>query len=300
MMEELKGCLVCGAEDSLRKKFLLLTDHSLTGDRFSISKCDSCEALLTDPRPNPSEIGKYYDFPEYISHRDDAPGLINRIYQLARRWTTRQKTALMNEVSDPSTGDRSILDYGCGTGYFLQTAKEAGWRVEGVELNLQARTAASERIGQEIASEIDELPAARSYKVITLWHVLEHVHTLSETVEKLLDRLAENGTMLVAVPNPLSLDAETYGEWWAAYDVPRHLYHFTPRSIALLAERHQAQVVRRIGQPLDSFYISLLSEKYKKGSQLRGWLRGLESCVSAWKSNNYSSIIYVIKKNKGS
>lgn len=295
-MEELYGCVICGESDTLRPSSISLRDHSLTGESFTLSRCVSCEALLTNPRPGESEIGKYYDFPEYVSHRDDAPGFINTLYQQARKWTTSRKVALLNRViGRAAKRPYKLLDYGCGTGFFLRAARDAGWQVAGVEVNAQARAVASQRTGQTIAPGLPELPP-ETYDVISLWHVLEHIHQLDATVADLLSRLAPEGTLLVAVPNPLALDARHYSGWWAAFDVPRHLYHFTPQSIARLMERHGARVMEQIGQPLDSFYISLLSEKYKTGSALTGWLNGLRSLVSARQSGNYSSMLYVIRR----
>jgi 2-polyprenyl-3-methyl-5-hydroxy-6-metoxy-1,4-benzoquinol methylase len=292
-MENLTVCPVCRSEHSLRPA-VTVPDHSLTGEIFTLQRCDACSVLLTNPRPKGSEISRYYDFPEYISHRDDAPGLLNWLYQQARKWTTRQKIALLNRVAAKSS-ERKLLDYGCGTGYFLHAAQHNGWNVMGIEVDNLARNAASERLAQPILSSVDELPEG-AFSVITLWHVLEHIHELDRTLEKLLYHLQPDGTLIVAVPNPQAADAVLYGDWWAAYDVPRHLYHFSPKSIRALMSRHGAYVAEQLPQILDSIYISLLSEKYRKGNPLTGVLNGIRSNWKARQNGMYSSLIYLIKK----
>ena len=297
-MQELVSCPICASEDSLLPADLILTDHSLTGESFRISRCQQCEAYLTNPRPDETEIGRYYAFPDYVSHSDDAPGLINRLYRLARTWTTSRKLALIERVSGKRAAGRSLLDYGCGTGFFLNAAANANWHVAGVEVSELARAAAQQRIGQSVATAIDDVPPTSQFDVITLWHVLEHIHELNRTVAALLTRLKPDGTLVIAVPNRQAKDAKLYGSYWAAYDVPRHLYHFTPSAIRQLMSRHGAEVVEQIGQPLDAFYIGLLSEKYRKGQTMTGLFNGLRSTANAWKTGEYSSLIYVVKRVK--
>lgn len=295
-MEELTQCPVCAVVNTLEKKVSTVRDHSLSGESFSISRCTECSVLLTDPRPKEVEIGAYYDFPKYVSHRDDAPGLINWLYQQARRYTTSQKLRLIEKVRKKSGADSTLLDYGCGTGFFLQAAIERGWQAVGIEVSETARQTAADRVKKRVFEQLNELADGATFGVITLWHVLEHIHELNATLGEIIARLAPSGTLIIAVPNPASSDAGQYQEWWAAFDVPRHLYHFPPQAIHRLMQRHGMEVVEQIGQPLDALYIGLLSEKYRRGSALKGIINGVRSDVSAWKTGNYSSIIYVIKR----
>lgn len=297
--EILAGCLVCATTEPLQKKALELEDYASSKEVFYLSACNTCGALLTDPRPKAAVIGRYYDFPEYISHEDNYPGIVNRLYRLARQWTTARKLALLRNFQPDNNSALALLDYGCGSGYFLQAAKKTGLEVAGVEVSTKARDAAQQRVGVTIASSLSKLPDSAKYDFITLWHVLEHIHELDETLKQLFDRLVTGGTMFIAVPNRQSLDAETYGSYWASYDVPRHLYHFTPEAIEMLLQRHNSIVVNRIGQSLDGFYVSILSEKYKKGNILKGFLNGGRSLLNAWRNGRYSSIIYVVKKKSG-
>lgn len=294
-MEKLTQCPICVTEGTLRNEVATIRDHSLTGETFSLSVCAQCGVLLTNPRPSAGEIGRYYDFRDYISHSDDATGIINRLYQLARRWTTSRKISLINSNKTGGQQAYSLLDYGCGTGYFLNEAKKQGWNVSGVEVNQTAREAAQARVGNAISESLSLVPGSPLFEAITLWHVLEHVHELDDTVNGLIKRLKPGGTMYIAVPNPNSADAQWYTEAWAAFDVPRHLYHFPPSAIQALMDRHKMRIVKQIAQPLDAFYIGLLSEKYRKGKALKGVFNGLRSNLQAWKSGNYSSLIYVVK-----
>ncbi len=298
-MEDLYCCPVCEGTGTLIKNHKAVRDNSLTGEVFSISRCTDCEALITDPRPRATDIGRYYEFPDYVSHRDDAPGFINRLYQLARRYTTKQKIRLINSVINPTkeaaNAQRSVLDYGCGTGFFLNEAKLNGWRTTGLEVNKSARDAAENRLGAPIASDLHDIAQHQKFDVITLWHVLEHIHDLSATFGTLVKHLETDGTIIVAVPNPESADALEYQEMWAAYDVPRHLYHFPAKAIQMLVGRHGGTVETMIGQPMDAYYIGLLSEKYRGGHALLGILNGFKSNIRALSNHKYSSIIYIIK-----
>ena len=296
-MEELIDCPVCRTSESLSKTFASVRDHALTGEVFTISNCKVCGLLATNPRPSAEEIGRYYDFPNYVSHRDDAPGLINRLYQLARRYTTQNKVRLIERINNGRTGELRLLDYGCGTGFFLQAAKDKGWQVTGVEVSRTARNAAKERLQLSVFETLSEVDKNKQYSTITLWHVLEHIHDLNETLADLISRLTADGSLIIAVPNSEAADTAYYKEYWAAYDVPRHLYHFAPQTIQRLMQQHGARVVEQIGQPLDAFYIGLLSEKYRQGSAIKGLFNGVRANIDAWKTGNYSSIIYVVKKS---
>lgn len=295
-MEVVTVCPACNEAGNLVELPEKVRDLSLTGEEFSLSRCTSCGLALTTPRPQEAKIGKYYDNPNYISHSDEAPGFMNTIYRLARRWMTSRKLAYMRTLVAKPHGN--LLDYGCGAGYFIAEAKNAGWNVTGIEVNDTARRVAIGRVGENVVQDVNSLNPAQRFDVITLWHVLEHIHQLDTTVTALINHLAQGGRMLVAVPNPESLDAKKYGSCWAAYDVPRHLYHFTRKSIHVLMERLGCEVVRESGQPLDAFYISLLSEQYQKGSKLNAVLSGMQSNLRAGKTGDYSSIVYEIKRKQ--
>jgi 2-polyprenyl-3-methyl-5-hydroxy-6-metoxy-1,4-benzoquinol methylase len=273
---------------------MVVEDHSVSHESFAIMQCTSCSFLLTNPRPDAASIGRYYESPAYISHTDSHSGLINQVYQVARKFTVRQKLTLLRREA-PRRGQ--LLDYGCGTGFFLAAAKQAGWQITGFEPSDSARLLAEQNTGQAIAhGELSQFAPA-SFDVITLWHVLEHIHDLNGTLKQLVRLLRPDGVLIIAVPNADSPDAQYYREQWAAFDVPRHLYHFTAKTISKLLRKHQLHLRQTLPMKLDAFYISLLSEQYR--AERNGGL--LAALRSGYKSNRqaaqnggqYSSLIFV-------
>lgn len=273
-------------------------DYTVSNQAFTIYECSQCTLRFTFPAPGPEDIGAYYKSENYISHTDTAKGMVNKLYHAVRKLSLRQKEKYVVRATGLSHG--RILDIGSGTGAFLHTMKHAGWTVTGLEPDEQARQIAKQKhkIESLQAEDLFQLPP-ESFDAITLWHVLEHVHLLHEYLEQIKTLLAADGKLFIAVPNYTSWDAQHYGAYWAAYDVPRHLYHFSPAALRQLAESHQLYLDKMIVMPFDAFYISLLSEKYKTGqtSYLRGFSNGLRSWLHANKQPLHgSSIIYVLHK----
>lgn len=288
-------CPVCGS--TAIHPLLTVKDHSVSGEEFVIWQCDSCTLRFTQDVPDEASIGRYYQSPDYISHSNTSKGLTNRLYQQVRQYTLGQKASLVKKATVPKG---SILDIGAGIGAFLNEMKGQGWTIAGIEPDGGARKQALDLFGilLEGTDALEQLPEA-SFDAITLWHVLEHVHALQEYIARLKVLLKPGGRLFIAVPNYTSLDAEVYGNAWAAYDVPRHLYHFTPRAIAALTKRHGLLVEAEKPMWFDSFYISLLSSRYRHGRT--GWLgaglTGLRSNLTAlFKKDRCSSLIYVIRK----
>ncbi|AYA38949.1 class I SAM-dependent methyltransferase [Hymenobacter oligotrophus] len=294
--ERVEQCPVCGQNDFRPR--MTVEDYSVSHEQFAIVQCTNCTLLLTNPRPDAASIGRYYESNDYVSHSDTRQGLINQIYQVARSFTLRRKVALINRfVAKPGR----VLDYGCGTGYFLAACQKAGWQIAGVEPNATARQLAEQHTGQPIgAGNLGQFESG-SFDVITLWHVLEHVHELNGTLAELTRLLKPNGVLIVAVPNAASPDAQYYREQWAAYDVPRHLYHFTDKTIGLLFGKHQLRLRQTLPLPLDAYYVSMLSEKYRaerNGGLLAAVKSGYKSNTQAkQKGGQYSSLIFVAGKS---
>jgi 2-polyprenyl-3-methyl-5-hydroxy-6-metoxy-1,4-benzoquinol methylase len=254
--------------------------------------------VFTNPFPELSRLGKYYDSPAYISHSAQAKSIMDRIYVLARTQTTKWKTHLIKRYTPEQ--QITLLDYGSGTGDFLHTCKSIGWRGFGVEPSSSARQIAESKSGQVFYSTIEQIPTL-DFDVITLWHVLEHVPDLHTLIETLNKKLKQTGTIFIAVPNRNSWDAKHYQNAWAAYDVPRHLWHFTRQDIQKIMRAHSLNVVDTIPMKLDAYYVSLLSEKYMNkttglSTVLKSALNGFRSNVSGDTTSEYSSHIYVIKK----
>ncbi len=295
-MDYLNDCPVCENKEFL--PFLETRDHFLTREPFNIVRCSQCGFLFTQPRPQKEHLPAYYQSEEYISHSNTRKGLFSRVYQSVRQYTLRQKISRIGKYKQ--TG--KLLDIGCGTGEFLNTCQKKGWSVTGVEPSEQARKFATEQYGLSVMTEpeLDAVPPS-SYDVVTLWHVLEHVPDLNQRMMQLSRILAPEGLLVIAVPNSSSHDASHYGPFWAAYDLPRHLYHFTPSTLRTLLIRHGFQVRKLVPMKFDAYYISLLSEKYRTGktSYLKAILEGFRSNLSAFRHpEHYSSFIFFCEKQK--
>lgn len=306
-METLKNCPVCN-HDKLNP-FLSCIDYTVSRETFKIVQCASCGFRFTNPRPEEKEIGKYYQAEEYISHSDTRKGLVNKLYQIVRNHTIKEKVKLINRLIPNSQPQApSLLDIGCGTGEFLNACKKDGWEITGIEPSEIARKNAENKYGitpfvPERLFEISE----KKLNVITLWHVLEHVYQLDKTIEQISRILADDGILIVALPNCDSFDARKYKECWAAWDLPRHIFHFTKKDIETLFKKYNFRIIEVLPMKFDSYYVSLLSEKYKnarlpnaQGSYnlLSGFWNGFKSNLLAGKNENgFSSQIYILKQN---
>ncbi len=276
---------------------LKVTDHSVSKEKFELIEDTTYGFLVTTPLPDISELAKYYETEEYISHTDTKRNLFEKVYHLVREYAIKNKVALLNK--EQSKG--SVLDIGCGTGDFLAAAKNNGWSVTGIEPNEDARVKANTKTNNSVfeTSKLESLPE-NSFDVITLWHVLEHLPDLESHVKVFRKLLKPNGSLIIAVPNHKSFDANHYKQFWAAYDVPRHLWHFSQTSIKKLFQNFQIELNKTIPMKFDSFYVSLLSEKYKTGKKniVKAFWIGFRSNLKAKHTSEYSSLIYVFKNLK--
>lgn len=292
-LETVDECPVCS--NSQFKPFVVCKDYLVSKQDFAIQECIECGFRITNPRPDKKSIGNYYQSQEYTSHNDNSTGLINSVYRLVRGYTLKSKLNLINELN---AGAGRILDVGCGTGAFLETCKSAGWAITGMEPDENARSVAQQKLSAAIQPDLIKLTKESPFDIITLWHVLEHITDLNETIEKLSHMLATKGSILIAVPNSASFDAQYFNEYWAAYDVPRHVHHFVPSSIETLFEKHGLKLVAKKPMKFDAFYIAMLSTRYKTGKTdyLESIRVGLRSNNDAKRTGNWSSVIYVLKK----
>lgn len=290
-MLTLEKCLVCGSNQF--EPFLVCKDHTVSKEDFNIVSCKACGFKFTNPRPEDSVIGEYYKAEEYISHTNTNKGVVNKLYHMVRSRTLKKKLSLIKSYVPRGT----ILDYGCGTGMFLSVCKSAGWETYGMEPDDNARKIASQTNANLFSdkSKIQTYITDAKFNVITLWHVLEHVTDMSETLSFFKHRLAKDGILVIAVPNHISYDAHYYNEHWAAYDVPRHLHHFEKKSMKTLLENNGFLLRETLPMKFDSFYVSMLSEKYKTGATklIKAFLVGLKSNLKANSSDKFSSTIYV-------
>ena len=293
---KINTCPLCGGQQL--EHALTCTDHYASGETFEVVCCVHCGFKMTQNAPVEAEIGRYYETPDYISHSDTQEGLMNRVYHRVRQHMLSKKATLVKRCS--KLGEGKLLDYGTGTGYFADTMVRQGWQVKAIEKSAQARAFAKKQFGLEVDSEeaLQQLPA-ETFDVVTLWHVMEHLEHLNEMWSTLYRILKANGVLIVAVPNPESYDAQKYKEWWAAYDVPRHLWHFTPSVMQQFGTKHGFLLEAQQPMPFDAFYVSMLTEKYK-GSKL-SFAKGMWTGTKAWfsalgKKERSSSMIYVFRK----
>lgn len=293
-MEHLSNCPICGS--SRFKPVFKAPYFRGSKEYFQIVECIDCALRITNPRPKEgAELNAYYETEDYVSHTDEDKGLVNKLYLLVRARALKAKFSL---VSRHAAG-KSLCDYGAGTGAFLAYAKNKGWDTIGVEPSEVARQQALKKGVVLKAPEQRQEIEPESVDAITMWHVLEHLPQLNDDIKFLKSILKNGGKLIIAVPNHESKDAAYYGENWAAYDMPLHLYHFKKSNIAQLGEKHGFALKEVKNMPFDSFYVSMLSEKIKKGKNnfLGAFWRGLISNLAGMgRKKNMSSLIYVLEK----
>jgi len=288
-----KSCPICLSDTLIPA--LHIQDYFLTQEEFDILQCTNCEVLITKPFPSADKMGGYYDSGEYFSHGGNEKGLIPKVYNSIKEVNIKNKYKQVTK--DLDTG--KILDIGCGIGDFLGYCKKAGWKVSGLEPNEQARKIVlkNHQIEAVDVSEISNM-AENQFDLVTLFHVLEHVAEPKNMVSEILRILKPGGRLVIALPNNASWDAKYYDKYWAAWDVPRHLFHFNPKSISFFMNRFPLK--KEMIKPMiwDAFYVSLLSEKYKGKSMplVRAAFRGLYSNWKANQTGNYSSLMYFYRK----
>ena len=275
-------------------KHLKVKDFLVSGEEFSLLQNENHGFLQTHPQPKADELSSYYESDAYISHTDSKKGLLAFLYQQVKRYSINKKLGLIKKLN---AGTGNLLDVGAGTGDFLKAAQDKGWKISGVEPSDKAREIAGEK-NIQLSESIDKV-LGQKFDVVTLWHVLEHLPNLETSIQKIESLVADGGTLIIAVPNFNSRDAIHYQNFWAAYDVPRHLWHFSQTSIQSIFSS-ELKLVKTKPMIFDAFYVSLLSEKYKTGKSfsLRAFWIGFRSNLAAMKSTEYSSLIYCFKKAK--
>ncbi|MDO7137115.1 class I SAM-dependent methyltransferase [Algibacter lectus] len=278
-------------------KYLKVKDYSVSGEEFELIENQEYGFLETTPQPTLDKLPGYYQSEDYISHTDSKRNAFEKVYHLVRSISLKKKLKLINSFSSEA---KQLLDVGCGTGDFLQTAQQNGWLVSGIEPNEEARGIANSKTNKSVF-DTEQLQKfeSKQFDVITLWHVLEHLPNLEDHIKTFKTLLKDNGNLLIAVPNYKSFDAKHYKEFWAAFDVPRHLWHFNQVSISNLVSKQNMSVVKTKPMLFDAFYVSMLSEKYKTGKMnpVKGFWYGLRSNLKSISSKEASSLIYIIKNS---
>jgi SAM-dependent methyltransferase len=290
------NCPLCHASNL--DDYIQVSDHFLSGEKFMLIKCRECGLVFTQDHPDEKDAGRYYESENYVSHNDKAGGIAAAVYRIAREFMLKRKYRMIGKEAGLKKG--KLLDIGSGTGHFLAMMKKKGWTVTGIELNEKAREYSKENFGFDVMPGIyDSVRERGPFDVITLWHVLEHFHDPFSYMNEISKLLKKEGILVIALPNSQSSDALYYSEFWAAWDVPRHIWHFTPDVFKQFAEKYGFALKSVKPLPLDVFYISILSERYRKSKIpfIKGLFRGawliLTGSLTKHKS---SSLIYILVK----
>lgn len=294
-MEKIEKCIIC--ENKTLTKIFECKDELCSKDFFNIEKCNNCGMIYTNPRPYEKEIKYYYISDNYISHNHGKNDIISKIYELIRNKSIKRKHLIINKYFQQG----NILDIGCGIGLFLNYFRKKRWNSFGVEPNEKAREIAKNNYNIPIFEKLEEIENKdNKYEVITMWHSLEHIYRIDETLKKIVSLLAKDGILVIAIPNNQAYDSVKYKEKWAAWDVPRHIYHFNNQTITALLEKYNMILIEKVPLLYDAYYISLQSEDKSKGiiKLFRAFIIGFLSNIYAKKYCNYSSVIYIFKKQK--
>ena len=290
----LDKCPICEGVNFTAK--ITCNDHTTSKENFNIVSCETCNFAFTNPRPIDGKLWDYYKSDMYISHTNNSKGLFNWMYQNVRNYSIRAKVALLKSVKQ----NGSHLDIGCGTGEFLNACKNSGYNTEGIEPSRLARKQAIENYDLSVSKNADLSQYPNSeFDSISMWHVLEHVPNLNETISQFNRTLKSDGKLIIAVPNHKCWDANYYKEYWAAWDVPIHLWHFSKNTIEQIFKNHEFSLIKTKPMVFDAYYVSLLSEEFISGKKnvIKGFVIGfISNLFGAFTKRGHSSIIYVFEK----
>ncbi|ASQ90723.1 methyltransferase type 12 [Prosthecochloris sp. GSB1] len=312
---ETASCPINGASEAV--PFMKAPDRLApeTDSEWSLVRDRETGLIYLSPRPTEEEMALHYPESGYDPHRPTVTvkTLSDRLYLALRHCSLLWKASLIERNGPPLSPDSRLLEIGCSDGGLLDALMKrngipAG-NCRGYEKSGRSSELARKRFGLDIqtADICDTLPSD-SFDRIILWHSLEHLHRLNETLAAVSRLLAPEGRIVIALPNAASLDAALYGRNWVAWDAPRHLYHFTPLTLAKLLRKHGLEVTAMRQFIPDTFYNCLLSEalSFRASGGIkplllaRGLLRAIRSIVSGIQDRAASStLVYHIKSTRG-
>lgn len=278
---------------SSKQKIIEVKDHLVSGESFSVVYDESRGYAFTDS-PKELNLSDYYPNTNYASHKENHQGIKDCLYRGVQSLMLRYKLSIIRKHQ----AGKRILDVGGGIGVFADYVSKKGYISYLTEPNSSARQLA-EKKGIESFSSLNQIEKNTIFDTVSLWHVLEHVEDLDESLQKYNSLLRENGLMVIAVPNINSFDAKHYGPYWAALDVPRHQWHFTPLGLKNVLRKNGFSFLKSYPLWFDALYIALLSENYKgsKGAFIKALFIGFFSNFKAFFNGEYSSKIFVFKKD---
>ena len=296
--QDFNSCPLCGAYG--QTPYADCTDFTVSRESYILMRCPECGMVYTSNPPKECDTSKYDKLDLKLKLGDSPAGLIHKLYYYIRLRMLSRKAHIVESQSYRTGG--SLLNYGAKTGYFSHKMERRGWKVTSIEKYHEERLFSLEMFHHRMfdVPEMDRLHP-ETFDVITLWHVFEHCYDPNGLLDKFYKLLRPTGILIMACPNIRSTDAMHYGPYWAAYDVPRHLWHFNTTSLSELAHKHGFTLMHRERMPFDCFYISILSEKHKRHKMafLRGILYGFHCwLVSLAHPDSSSSMVYVFRKRQ--
>ena len=266
-------------------------DYLVTRESFVVEEKEN-GISFTYPVVADAEIDKYYNTTDYLSHSSNKT-LMSFFFDFFSKIMVKKKTSFMLQLGVVNT----YLDYGCGVGKLINSMNKKGVASYGYDTSSLAVSVCKNK-SLSASSNLEDLP--NQYDLISFWHSLEHVSDYVNVLNKTKQMLSKNGTVIVALPNYDSFDSKFYSKFWAAYDTPRHRVHFTKKGFIKAANKLGFEVVKTKPLFLDSFYISMMSEKYKQSLFyfLKGFFIGTLSNLCFFFTKQASSHVYVLKNLK--
>ncbi len=263
-------------------------DYLVTGEKFKVYMDQNNIIGRTHPIPKKEEMDKYYESEDYYPHSLKKKNLLTFLYAISRKYMHLKRLIWMRSYLKNNT---RVLDYGCGSGDFVKYLRSKSIDAYGYEPRhnfCEHDFLTNEKIWKN-----------KKYDIIILWHVLEHIHNPFVLIQSLKKRLNKKGKFFIAIPNFKSFDSKHYGKYWAGYDTPRHLWHFSRKSIHLIAKKNRFSIFKEKGLHLDSIYVSYLSEKHKRKHfpLLFGVVIGFVSILNSLFTKESSSFLFVLKKD---
>lgn len=273
----------------MKKNKTEITDYFLSKEKFFVQKTSTPGVLETSPKPK--SIKKYYASSKYLSHNKEKT-LFAWVYFFFKKISIASKVRTIKSFKKNFI---SLLDYGAGDGFFVHSLRQKKIDAVGYDPFFKYNEK-----GMYNDPNFFKKNNLNKFDIITMWHSLEHTQSYSQALENAKSMLSDKGVLIVACPNYKSFDSEYYKRYWAGYDVPRHLWHFSPKGMRVVFSSLGFELLKTKGMFWDPFYVSMVSEKYKSSKLwfIKGFFVGLASCLASIFNKNPSSVVYVAKKRQ--